>query len=570
MVKPKAAIIFSLIVISLSVITIALVLSAQSADPDAHPAKTSLSATETSLPAVRLRNEFFVKYKEDFIKRSSASERQIVVDKLGKELSSQFGVRILSTMPNLGIHRMKILDEHRLAEVISQLAKHPAVELVRSGQSIRPSPEVLEDEVLVKYKGIPPNDSPQQRQLEVEKLGKELGSKFGVRIRSTNWKLGMQRMKIPAGKPLATVIANLAEHSAVDIVEPIYVGYASGYGDPQSAPPSETVWTNGDLWGMNAVGMKKLWDYGIIGNNKIVAVIDSGIDYTHADWIQPDGSKNLWTDASGNFGHNYCDDNDDPMDVDGHGTAVAGIIGAVGNNSSDLSGVNWKVKLMALKALCGSRLTINSSDAADAVQYAVDHGAWVINTSWHIDGYSAGLETAIKYAMDHDVLLVASASNKLNDNDFWPTYPANYALENVIAVAATNIRDQLWIGQGSSRYGSNWGETTVHIAAPGDYIYSLQTTKGTGGGGTSGWDGTSMAAPLVAGCAALMERNLSVPANPKTIKDRIMSHSDPVSCLEGFVINAKRLNCYKAVTGKYWYNRFGTQWDYYYDYLFGS
>lgn len=419
-------------------------------------------------------------------------------------------------------------------------------------QSNPPPPEMLEDEVLVKYleKNLPPMDSP-ERLLALERLGKELSSTFGVTILSTIVKLGMHHMKIPVGEPLADVIEKVAKHPTVEVVEPVYIAHILS--SPQPPPPDDPRWTSGDLWGMDKIGMKRLWN-AVNLDDKVVAVIDTGIDYGHPDWIRIDMSKNLWTDSStGKFGPNYCNNGnppDDPMDDEGHGTAVAGVIGAVGNNTRDVAGMHWKAKIMAVKAFCingaGSATAI-TPDLINGIIYAVDKGAWIINNSWDIGtANSAQLRSAINYANQHDVLFVAAAGNRLNDNDFAPTYPANYALDNVIAVAATNERDQLWIGPGSMRYGSNWGMTTVHIAAPGDGIYSLQHS--VLGGGTSGNDGTSMAAPHVAGCAALMQAGQTAPLSPKWIRDRINATGDTVACLEGMVINAKRLNCYMAVS----------------------
>ena len=260
-------------------------------------------------------------------------------------------------------------------------------------------------------------------------------------------------------------------------------------------------------------------------------------------------SKNLWTNPAGRYGPNYCingNPSDDPMDDNGHGTAVAGVIGAVGNNTRDVAGVNWQVKIMAVKAFCSNGAG-RPMDVINGILYAVDNGAWIINASWSYGMVDpVGLRSAIQYANQRNVLFVAAAGNTLNDNDFQPTYPANYQLSNVISVAATNERDQLWIGPGTTRYGSNWGMTTVHIAAPGDGIMSLQPSFL--GGGTSYNDGTSMAAPHVAGCAALMQTGRTAPLSPGMVKLYIMSTGDTDACLDGLVLFARRLNCFMAVT----------------------
>ena len=440
-------------------------------------------------------------------------------------------------------------------------------------QSVPPPPEMLKDEILVKYlgKNLPPTDSP-ERPRALQQLGDEFTRTFGIKILSTIVELGMHRIKIPAGESLTDMIARLNKHPAVDKVEPVYVAHLSR--GPQLPPPDEPYWKSGDLWGMERIGMKELWDHGITGSDQVVAVIDTGIDYDHADWAHMDGSKNLWTDTTGKFGQNYCNNgnpSNDPIDDEGHGTAVAGVIGAVGNNGQDIAGVSWNVKIMAVKAFCKDNSnpnappTATNDHLAQGVRYAVDNGAWIINASWDIGTADSGiLRDEIQNANQHNVLFVAASGNTLNDNDFWPTYPANYAhdLDNVVAVAATNERDQLWIGSGTKRYGSNWGKTTVHIAAPGDEIYSLTTS--VNGGGITGNDGTSMAAAHVTGCAALM-RDGRFRLSPKAIRDKINSSGDTVACLEGMVLNAKRLNCWRAVNPKVGWGPFGV----FHDYFFG-
>src|SRR5262249_10824461 len=154
----------------------------------------------------------------------------------------------------------------------------------------------------------------------------------------------------------------------------------------------------------------------------------------------------------------------DPMDDTGHGTMVAGIIAAKGNNAMAVTGVNWNGKIiMALKSLCKERNGRGTVwDAVHAIDYAIEHHAQVINASWGMKHFSKVLKSAIDDANVAKILFVAAAGNTLGgkNNDVTAYYPANYELNNVIAVGATDENDQLWKD-------SHWGARKVHIAAPG-------------------------------------------------------------------------------------------------------
>jgi subtilisin family serine protease len=237
---------------------------------------------------------------------------------------------------------------------------------------------------------------------------------------------------------------------------------------------------------------------------------------------------------------------------------VAGTIAAVGNNARNVAGLNWQVKIMAVKSFCRDG-TGNTGDIIAGIYYAVNGGATIINNSWSIgDVNHQLLRAAIEYANLNHVLFVSAAGNERNDNDAIPQYPASYPLDNVMAVAATSETDQLWIDQFSTQRGSNWGTTSVHIAAPGEGIFSLYpvylgcvTNPPDPDCAIAGGDGTSMAAPHVAGCAALLQANrsaASLPALlPKDLKTRLMAAGDEVNSLNGKVVDARRLNCKSAI-----------------------
>jgi len=265
-----------------------------------------------------------------------------------------------------------------------------------------------------------------------------------------------------------------------------------------------------DLWGMhhwagNDIDAPEAWRIwnGEIGAGITVAVIDTGIDYTHEDlreqmWVNPgeipgngiDDDNNGWVDDV--HGADFVNQDGDPMDDQMHGTHCSGTIAGVGGNGIGVAGVSWRgVRLMALKFLDagGSGRT---SDSIFAIDYAVAHGAKIASNSWGGGGSNPGLAVAIAKAERAGMLFPAAAGNEGQNNDEVPSYPANYESDNIISVASMT-----WLGEMSSF--SCYGKTTVHVAAPGSSIYST-----TPGNNYKHLSGTSMATPHVSGLAALV------------------------------------------------------------------
>lgn len=226
------------------------------------------------------------------------------------------------------------------------------------------------------------------------------------------------------------------------------------------------------------------------------------------------------------------------MDDNGHGTHCAGVIGAEGDNSIGVAGINWRVKLMPLKFI-GRGGFGSTKNAIEAINYAVDRkkagvNVRIINASWGSTLYSKALEDAIRSAGEQGILFVAAAGNNSTDNDRKPHYPSNYDLPNVISVAALDRTDAL-------ASFSNYGGRTVHIAAPGKDILSTWLNDAYREA-----SGTSMATPQVAGVAALI-----VASNPKInveeLRRRLVASSDKLDSLNGKVESGGRLNAAKAL-----------------------
>jgi len=245
----------------------------------------------------------------------------------------------------------------------------------------------------------------------------------------------------------------------------------------QSTTPNDSYFSI--QWGLTKINMEAAWDATTGDSNLIIADIDTGVDYNHEDL----SGKIL-------LGPDYSNDDSDPMDDNGHGTHIAGIIGAITNNSKGVAGIDWNAKILAIKVLNASG---NGSipDVVQGIKYAADNNASVINLSLGDYVNSPDLEDGIDYAVAKGCVIIGAAGN---ENKSSQLYPAAYS--NVLAVAATDQNDKrsVWNASEASNYGS-W----VDISAPGTRIYStwLNDTYEYS-------SGTSMACPIVSGVAALL------------------------------------------------------------------
>jgi len=399
------------------------------------------------------------------------------------------------------------------------------------------------------------------------RAGESHGSRILVRFRQTATAAATQDVLRAAGN--ATVLESfsvvpglylveVASDSSNDAMQTLNANDNVLYAEPDYEVhsfdrPSDPRFP--DLWGMEnngqtggttgadirAVGAWATWT----GDpNFRVAVIDTGIDDAHPDlepnvWTNPTEIPNNGIDDDGNgyvddvHGFNFLSNNGKSTDDNGHGTHVSGTIGAVANNRTGVVGVNWRCKVIALKFLSAGG-SGSTSDAIRAMQYVLENGIRVSNNSWGGGDYSQALYDTIKEAQRIGHLFIAAAGNDHVNNDVFPHYPSSYDLPNIISVAATDHNDEL-------ADFSNYGATSVDLAAPGvDILSTLPDSRyGT-------LSGTSMAAPHVAGVAALL-----MSRHPdwswRQVKDRILSTARPVPSLDGKTVTGSVVNAAEAI-----------------------
>jgi subtilisin family serine protease len=330
------------------------------------------------------------------------------------------------------------------------------------------------------------------------------------------------------GAALALLLAALA------------AGCASAAPTPRSAPAARQSW-----W-LQRIEAPAAWARTVGSRSVVVAVVDRGIDYRH-----PDLRDNMWRnprevpngiDDDGNgvvddlHGVRLCPpiSGDPADDVSGHGTAMAGIIGAEGTRRDSVVGVAGRVSLMAVKVVCPTGSAGDAARLARALRYAIAQGAQIVQIAWDEgDTPSADVLAAIREAGGRGALVVVAAGNRPLDNDTAPHYPASYDAANLLAVTATDVDNALW-------FRSTFGRRTIHLAAPGVDI----VTTVAGFAPTDSRTGTSMASAVVAGCAVLMKA-VRPSLTPEEVKSAFMRTVTPVAGLP--VASGGVLNCAAAL-----------------------
>ena len=410
------------------------------------------------------------------------------------------------------------------------------------------------------------------KQKTKQKRLKQLGGLSIKSAKSLNVKIGeLYLVKTDKTLDHVTVLNQLKSDPMVKKAEPNYrykliepiVESNTQFSDFKTTP-SDSLWIQ--MWGLHNTGVNepdrkprdgpgvkgadisalKAWKFAGKDAGKVkVAVIDTGIDYTHPDlksnmWInelEANGVPGVDDDENGYiddvYGYDFANLDGDPMDGHSHGTHCAGTIAARHDGAGSV-GVVDRVQLVAVKFLAD-----NGSGSLDRAIKAIDYAATVnvdiMSNSWGGGPYSEILESMIQYAANQGIIFVAAAGNSSLNNDITPQYPASYKVDNVISVGALKAQNKL------AEF-SNYGKTSVHIAAPGKRIIST-TPKSK----YRIFSGTSMAAPHVSGALAmLVAREGRLPH--LEMRDRLQRTSEPVQLLDGKISQRGRLDLYNLLT----------------------
>ncbi len=382
--------------------------------------------------------------------------------------------------------------------VLAALAGAPLA-MLQQGVAVSPEPPgagvYAAGEVLVKFK---PVSSAQDRIASVAALGHAVVANLD--------QPGWVRVRIAAGQSMDQVLATYQRDTRVASAQPNYL-YRT------AAVPNDARY--GQLWAFNNtgqmvagtyvpasgaagndMGLEPAWEHIADCSSVVVAVIDTGVNYAHEDLV-----SNMWNGGAGfpNHGHDFVDNDDDPMDQSGHGTHVAGILGAVGNNGTGTTGVCQRTRIMAVRVLDDTGVGTTAT-TMQGIGFAVTHGATVINLSLAgSGGFDPALSDAISQAQDGDVVVIVAAGNQARNIDLAgnATYPCAFTQPNLLCVAALDQNYALAVF-------SNWGPTSVDLGAPGTNILSTWGGPEADSSTYNALSGTSMAVPQVAGLATML------------------------------------------------------------------
>jgi len=350
----------------------------------------------------------------------------------------------------------------------------------------------------------------------------------------------LQVVSLAAGETVPDCIAQYQDSGLVEFAEPDYERHLD-------LTPNDPRYADGSLWGLYNFGQSGGtphadidaaggWDTATSASNIVVAVLDSGIRYTHEDL-----AANMWVNPrDGGHGWNALTGTNTPLDDQGHGTMMAGVLGAVGNDGKGMVGVAWRVQIMACKCFNNANPPVGyDSDIVTCIDYARTNGAQIINASLGGNGNSQSLSNAIYAARAAGIIVVAAAGDNPRNIDVTPYYPACYGLDNIVSVAYTTRADAL------GRY-SGYGATNVALAAPGAAMYSTFFVNDSSYLGSTALEGTSYAVAYVSGALALM-LNVYPHDTYSQILARLLNSTDPVPALAGKCVTGGRLNLRHAL-----------------------
>src|SRR5215204_1681516 len=394
-------------------------------------------------------------------------------------------------------------------------------------------------EVLVKFKSG-------AKQSEIARANAFVGARLVEKLGDLDW----IRVRLPDGMTVEEAIEQYKKSVEIEAVQPnFYYRLAATPNDPQ--------YTNAGMYGLGKISAPGAWDLSTGSSTVVVADIDTGMRYTHEDlaanaWTNPGEINGNGVDDDGNgfvddyYGYDFRFNDSNPIDEHGHGTHTAGTIGAVGNNGVGVTGVNWNVKLMAIKIYSAGATDSTSAMLVNAYNYVRlmktrGINIRVTNNSYGDCPEACGYDQATKDALDAlgeaGVLNVFAAGNNARNIDTGaPHYPSSYTSPSILAVASSTSTDT------RSSF-SNFGTTSVDLAAPGSSIYSTTFGSNSSYGTMSG---TSMATPQVSGAAALLSAynpNLSV----ASLKATLMNTVDVLAAWNGVVKTGGRLNVQNAL-----------------------
>lgn len=365
---------------------------------------------------------------------------------------------------------------------------------------------------------------------------------MGARVVKDIPLINVDHVKLPQGLAVKDAIAEYMKDPNVEYAEPNYILHMKD--NIPWDPFFEQQWALRNV-GQYADGTPgadisapKAWDISRGSyNNVFVAVVDSGIDHNH-----PDLFNNVIA------GYNFIDNNENTLDDVGHGTHVAGILGAFTSNGIGMSGVMWQVRMIPVK-VCNLEEECPLDAVASGVSYAVSRYARIINMSLGTepgDPDPLTLHNAVSAANDAGMIVVAAAGNENNNNDVAPVYPASYDFPNVISVAATDQHD---MRAPFSNYGYK-----VHVAAPGVYIISTiplgtypDSCLSSPDSRFAFCDGTSMSAPHVSGLAGLILSYYNY-FNYSQVRGTVLKFvDDKKPTLDGWIWSGGRINAYRSL-----------------------